>query len=113
MFGWFKKQEQPVEVQPAPVVEAKVKKVRGRYKPRAPKQATPKTPSEVMDVLTLNVKDIWMSNDERRIAIKYGLTFDQFVNMRTELRSARKWGRPVGAKTKKRRGRKPKIEVGA
>jgi hypothetical protein len=109
MFSFFKKKEAPVEVQPEPVVEVKVRKARGPYKPRTPKQ-----PKPAQEALPLCKTDMfWMSNDERRIAVQYGLSFEQFVNMRADLRKARKWGRPVGAKTKKRRGRKAKKAVGA
>jgi hypothetical protein len=53
---------------------------------------------------------IYLSNDERRIAVKYGLTYEQFAEMRKELRSARTIGRPAGSKNKKRSTRKKKIQ---
>jgi hypothetical protein len=100
MFSFFKKKEVVVEAQPAPV-PVPVKK-RGPYKKRAVKQ---------VDLPCITLDNVKISNDERRIAIKYGLSFEQFVNMRAELRAARKIGRPVGSKTRKRRSPKKKAQT--
>jgi hypothetical protein len=48
-------------------------------------------------------KYIAMSRDEKEIARKYGLSFDAFMEMRRELANAKRWGRPAGAKNKKRK----------
>jgi len=48
-------------------------------------------------------KHIAMSRDEKEIARKYGLSFDAFMEMRRELANAKRWGRPHGAKNKKKK----------
>lgn len=48
-------------------------------------------------------KFISMSKDEKEIAQKYGLSFDVFMEMRRELANAKRWGRPHGAKNKKKK----------
>jgi hypothetical protein len=48
-----------------------------------------------------------MTHDEREIAAKYGLSFEDYLAMRKELSTAKTWGRPAGAKNKKRK--KPNV----
>lgn len=56
-------------------------------------------------------KELCLSNDERALAVKYGLTFEQFRELKTEMRAAKKVGRPIGAKTRKRRSPKKKVQT--
>lgn len=91
MFSFFKKKDKAVEkVQLKAVLAA---------------EAIP----DVTDMADCP-RGLYLSNDERRIAIKYGMTYEQFAEMRKELRSARKIGRPAGAKNKKRRPAKKKTK---
>ena len=45
-----------------------------------------------------------ITNEEREIATKYGLTFENYIAMRKEVCKLKvRWGRPVGAKNKKKK----------
>ena len=56
-------------------------------------------------------KELHLSMDERALAVKYGLTFEQFRELKLEMRAAKKVGRPIGAKTRKRRSPKKKAQT--
>lgn len=45
-----------------------------------------------------------ITHEEREIAKKYGLSFEDYIAMRKEVSQLNvRWGRPVGAKTKKKK----------
>ena len=50
---------------------------------------------------------VGITNEEREIATKYGLTFENYIAMRKEVCSLNvRWGRPLGAKTRKKKVKK-------